>query len=122
MARSKNIGDARLRRHARVRRRVSGTPDRPRMTVFRSLKNIYVQIVDDTTGKTICAASSLSKDMMEGQPKRTKTDLSKAVGRLVAEKALKNGVKKIVFDKGGYRYHGRIKALADAAREAGLEF
>ncbi len=92
------------------------------MTVFRSLKNIYVQIVDDTTGKTICAASSFSKDTTEGQPKRTKTDASKAVGKLVAEKALKNGVKKVVFDKAGYKYHGRVKALAEAAREAGLEF
>jgi large subunit ribosomal protein L18 len=122
MARARVKRESRMRRHARVRKRVHGSPERPRLTVHRSLKNIYAQIVDDTTGRTLCSASSTSKEMAGEGLKGPKTEVSKAVGKLVAKKALEKGVKKVVFDKGGYNYHGRIKALADAARESGLEF
>ena len=105
-----------------MRKVVRGTEARPRLTVYRSLKNIYAQVVDDSSGKTLCSASSMCREVVDQQIKGSKLDLSKAVGRLVAERALEKGVKKVVFDKGGYKYHGRIRALADAAREAGLEF
>lgn len=118
----RTVRHARLRRHARVRKRVRGTAERPRLAVFRSLRNIYAQIVDDSVGKTVCAASSLSSEVDREKVSGPKTELSREVGRLVAEKALKKGIKRVVFDKGGYEYHGRVKALADAAREAGLEF
>jgi len=118
----KTVRHARLRRHTRVRKRVSGTMERPRLTISRSMRNIYAQVVDDSVGKTVCAASSLSKEVDREKLSGSKIELSKEVGKLVAEKALKKGIKKVVFDKGGYKYHGRVKALADAAREAGLEF
>jgi large subunit ribosomal protein L18 len=122
MVRAKAVRDSRKRRHARVRKSVRGSPERPRLTVYRSLKNIYAQIIDDTTGITVCSASSVSKEIAGEGVKGPKIEVSKAVGRLVAKKASMKGVKKVVFDKGGYKYHGRIKALADAARESGLEF
>jgi large subunit ribosomal protein L18 len=109
-------------RHLRVRKRVSGTPERLRLNVFRSSAHIYAQVIDDTKGETVAAASSIDADLradLAGQPKLAK---SVAVGRLVAERALAKGVTKVVFDRGGYRYHGRIKAVADAAREGGLDF
>ena len=111
-----------MRRHVRVRKRVRGTPERPRLTVFRSLKNISAQIVDDSGGKTVCSASSLSKEVSSRGLSGPKIELSREVGRSIAEKAQKKGIKKVVFDKGGYRFHGRVKALAEAARKAGLEF
>jgi len=110
----------RFRIKKRIRKIVSGTPDRPRMTVFRSCKAIYVQLIDDQAGKTLVAASSLEKEL-NGQ-KGTKTEIAKVVGKRIAEKALQSGVDKVVFDRNGYLYHGRVKSLADAAREGGLKF
>ena len=109
-------------RHERVRRRVLGTPERPRLCVYKSLRYIYAQIIDDTRGHTLVAASSLEPEL-RGKLKSTKdTEAARAVGRLIAERALAKGIRKVVFDRGGYPYHGRVAALADAAREAGLEF
>jgi large subunit ribosomal protein L18 len=115
-----NKTEARQRRHLRVRKKISGTPERPRLAVFRSEKNIYAQIIDDVNATTLVAASSLSKDfsLKVGSNK----EAAKLVGKEVAEMALAKGIKQVVFDKGGYIYHGRIKELADGAREAGLEF
>ncbi len=113
-------GSARQKRHERIRLRLSGSPERPRLAVFRSLDNISVQVIDDTTGKTLAAASSLEKDVKVG--KKTKTEEAKVVGRLIAERAKGAGIEQVVFDRAGFRYHGRIKSLADAAREAGLQF
>jgi large subunit ribosomal protein L18 len=109
-------------RHLRVRKRVSGTPERLRLNVFRSSAHIYAQIIDDTKGETLAAASSIDTALrsdLEGQAKLAK---STAVGKLIAERALAKGITRVVFDRGGYRYHGRIKAVADAAREGGLDF
>jgi large subunit ribosomal protein L18 len=111
---------ARQKRHTRIRLRVEGTVERPRLAVFRSLNHIQAQVIDDSTGKTLAAASSLEKELRAA--KQRKTDEAKAVGRLVAERAKSAGVERVVFDRAGFRYHGRIKSLADAAREAGLEF
>ncbi|HLH39363.1 MAG TPA: 50S ribosomal protein L18 [Bryobacteraceae bacterium] len=113
---SKN--DIRLRIHRRIRRRVKGTPERPRLAVFRSLKHIYAQVIDDHEGRTLAAASSNEKNGVNGG----NIAGAKAVGKTVAERAREKGVKAVVFDRGGYLYHGRIKALAEAARQAGLEF
>jgi large subunit ribosomal protein L18 len=113
---SKNI--IRLRIHKRIRERVSGSEERPRLAVFRSVKHIYAQVIDDTKGHTIAAASSNEKSAGNGG----NVAGAKAIGKLVAERAKEKGVKSVVFDRGGYLYHGRVKALADAAREAGLEF
>ena len=111
---------ARQKRHERIRLRVEGTVERPRLAVFRSLNHIYAQVIDDTTGKTLAAASSLEKELKGGNQR--KTDEAKTVGRLIAERAKSAGVEQVVFDRAGFRYHGRIKSLADAAREAGLDF
>ncbi len=111
----------RVKRHYRVRSKVSGTPERPRLVVRRSLKNTYVQIVDDLAARTLIAAGTDSEEV-KSAPKRTKTEAAKAVGKLVAEKALAAGIKAVAFDRGGYRFHGRVKAVAEAAREAGLQF
>ncbi len=111
---------SRLRRHKRVRKTVSGTAARPRLCVFRSLKNIYAQIIDDDKGTTLVAASSLDaelKDIYGGNK-----DAAKKVGELIAKKALEKGIDTVVFDRGGYIYHGRVQELADGAREAGLKF
>jgi large subunit ribosomal protein L18 len=108
----------RQRIHKRIRQRVTGTGDRPRLAVFRSLKHIYAQVIDDKRGQTIAAASSLEKASAAGG----NVAGAKAVGQLVAERAIEKGIKQVVFDRGGFLYHGRLKALADAAREAGLEF
>jgi len=109
----------RLKRHKRVRGKVSGTPERPRLNVFRSETNIYAQVIDDVNGVTLVAASSLEKDFeCEG----TKTDAAKKVGQLVAERAKAKGIDTVVFDRGGYVYHGRVQALAEGAREGGLQF
>jgi large subunit ribosomal protein L18 len=107
--------DWRARRHLRVRKNVSGTPERPRLVVFRSLKHITAQIVDDTTGRTMMTVTS---NNLEGK----KSEKSVAVGKMIAEKAKAAGVSKVVFDRAGYKYHGRVKAVADGAREGGLEF
>ncbi len=114
---------ARSRRHARVRRKVSGSPDQPRLCVFRSLKNIYAQVIDDVSGKTMVSASSLDKEVRESLGEANgKMDMSKAVGRFVAKRAKEKGIEKVRFDRAGYRFRGRVKALADAAREGGLLF
>lgn len=110
--------ETRLRIHERIRKRVEGTPERPRLSVYRSGQHIYAQVIDDTKGHTLASASSLSGEGVTGGNIAGAT----AVGKLIAEKAKSAGVEKVVFDRGGYIYHGRIKALADAAREAGLDF
>jgi len=112
----------RLRRHRRVRKKVFGTPERPRLAVYRSLKHIYAQIIDDTQERTLVACSTLSPDVREEVKYGGNVAAAKVVGRRIAEKAIAAGIKKVVFDRGGFKYHGRVKALADAAREAGLEF
>jgi large subunit ribosomal protein L18 len=111
---------ARARRHHRVRKRVTGTAERPRLAVFRSNKHIVAQVIDDKTGRTVAAASSVEKDLKVGPTGNRTTATS--VGRLVAERARTAGVTQVVFDRGGFLYHGRVAAVADAAREAGLEF
>lgn len=108
----------RQKRHNRVRARVAGTPERPRLNIFRSLNHIYAQIIDDIQGHTLVTASTLDKDL----PENSKIEQAKAVGVLVAERARAAGITKVVFDRGGYLYHGRIKALAEGAREGGLDF
>jgi len=118
MARDLSSQAARLRRHLRVRRKVSGTPERPRLSVFRSSNHIYAQVVDDTKGHTLAAANSREQGMATG-PKAT---AAHRIGQLVAERAKAQGVSKVVFDRGGYQYHGRVKELANGAREGGLEF
>lgn len=105
----------------RIRKRIMGTADRPRLVVFRSISDVYAQLIDDISGRTICSVSSIAKDV-KGEAKISKTEKSKLVGRKIAEKAIENKVKKVVFDRNGYLYHGRVKAIAEAAREAGLEF
>ena len=117
-----NSEGARKKRHDRIRRRLSGSPERPRMCVFRSDRHIYVQIVDDTTGKVLVSASSLSKEFREQGLKGSGVPAAKAVGALIAGKAVAQSIEKVVFDRCGFMYHGRVKALADAAREKGLKF
>lgn len=104
--------------HTRLRRRVKGTAERPRLAVYRSLNHIYAQVIDDRQGRTLCAASSIEKGAGAGG----NVGGAKEIGRLIAERAKAKGISKVVFDRGGYLYHGRVKALADAARSAGLEF
>jgi large subunit ribosomal protein L18 len=113
---------ARKRRHRRVRKRVVGISQRPRFNVFRSLKHIYAQVIDDTRGHTLAAASTLDPELRETVKGLTKTEQAKLVGGLLAKRALERGVKEVAFDRGGYKYHGRVKSLAEAAREEGLEF
>lgn len=122
MANKNSRSEARERRHVRVRRVVAGTPERPRLAVFRSLAEIYVQVIDDQAGHTLTAASSVDHDLRARLDGLKKTEQAQMVGKLVAERALSKGIRKVVFDRGGYRYMGRVKALADAAREGGLEF
>ena len=111
---------ARLKRHLRVRKKIKGTPARPRLSVFRSSKHIYAQIIDDTKGVTLAAASSLDKEL--GIDNGGNVEAARKVGELIAKRAKEKGIEAVVFDRGGYVYHGRIQALADAAREAGLQF
>jgi large subunit ribosomal protein L18 len=113
---------ARERRHIRVRTKVSGTAMRPRLCVFRSLSHIYAQVVDDSAGYTLVSASSLDAEIRDKITGKKKTESAELVGSLVAQRALNKGIKKIAFDRGGYQYHGRVKALAEAARKAGLDF
>jgi len=114
----------RIRRRKRVRKKIVGGAERPRLSVFRSLKHTYAQIIDDIQGVTLVSASTLSDEVKKelGNGGHTKTDESKAVGKVLAQRALDRGIKRISFDRGGYLYHGRVRALADAARESGLEF
>ena len=115
--------DPRRRRHLRVRAVVSGTGERPRLNVFRSSAHIYAQLIDDATHRTLAAASSLEPGFAERlTDERTKTDRAKVVGQVIGERARALGIQRVVFDRGGYKYHGRVKAVADGAREAGLDF
>lgn len=113
---------ARARRHARVRKNLSGSAERPRLNVFRSLSGIYAQVIDDQAGKTLASASTVDRDLREKMKGLKKAEQAKLVGQAVAERAKNKGVQNVVFDRGGYRYSGRIKALADGAREGGLQF
>lgn len=112
----------RLARHDRIRKKIDGTAARPRLSVRRSLNHIYAQIIDDVSGKSLLNMSSLSPEVKAAAEGKKKTEISKELGKLVAQKAIAAGIKNVVFDRGGYLFHGRVKAVADAAREAGLEF
>jgi large subunit ribosomal protein L18 len=114
--------EQRLKRKKRIRKKVNGDPERPRLSVFRSAKHIYAQVIDDTKGKTIAFVSTLTKDVRGGVGDKNKTDSAKLVGEAIAKACKDKGVAKVVFDRNGYIYHGRVKALADAARAAGLDF
>lgn len=111
-----------LLRHARIREHISGSAERPRLAVFRSTRHIYAQVIDDTAGRTLAAASTQQAELTQTVAGLPRVDQARAVGAAVAKKALAAGVSKVVFDRGGFKYHGRIKALAEGAREAGLEF
>ena len=113
---------SRARRKLRIRKKMDGTEERPRLSVFRSAKHIYAQVVDDSSGKTLLNVSTLSKDVRGEVGEANKTDAAKKVGLAVAKACLAKGIKKVVFDRNGFLYHGRIRALADAAREGGLSF
>ena len=119
MVSKKDSNKARLQRHKRVRAKINGTADRPRLDVFRSAKNIYAQVIDDVAGNTLVAASSLDKEIEGNGGNKT---AARAVGKLVAERCKAKGIEKVVFDRGGYLYHGRVAELAEGAREGGLEF
>ena len=122
MKKSKTPSAARIRRHRRVRRKVSGTPDRPRLAVFRSLKHIYAQVIDDSSGRTLVAASDLEAELRSKRDGKNKVQVAELVGEAIARKAVKRGIKAVVVDRGGFKYHGRVKALAEAARREGLKF
>ena len=122
MPKDRNAKYLRKIRHIRLRNKVSGTPERPRLSVFRSLHHIYAQVIDDTSGHTLAAASSVDAIKEAGGPISPKIDASTAVGKLVAERSLAEGITQVVFDRGGCKYHGRVKALAEATRKAGLKF
>ncbi len=119
MDKGKNKAVRRERRHKSIRGRLAGTPSRPRLAVYKSLKHIHAQVIDDLAGKTLASASSLDT---EGVDKHGNCKSAAAVGKLIAERAVKAGVQQVAFDRGGFRFHGRVKALADAARESGLKF
>ncbi len=110
------------RRHRRVRARISGTPERPRLNVFRSLTNIYAQVIDDISGRTLASASTIDKEVAGQVDGKSKVEAAKIVGQVLAERAKAAKVSKVVFDRGGYQYHGRVAALAEGAREGGLDF
>ncbi|HBT20955.1 MAG TPA: 50S ribosomal protein L18 [Peptococcaceae bacterium] len=113
---------ARIKRHRRIRKKIMGTKERPRLCVYRSLKHIYAQIIDDIEGRTLVAASTLDPALRGTLSSTSNKEAAKKVGELIAQKALDKGIKKVVFDRGGYKYHGRVAALAEGAREKGLEF
>ena len=119
MVKKPNTNEARLRRHRRVRGKISGTAERPRLNVFRSSQNIYAQLIDDTAGVTLCAASSVEKSFGDRGGNK---EAAREVGKLIAERATKKGISTVVFDRGGFVFHGRVKELADGAREGGLNF
>ena len=120
MAEIKNTRLQRIQRHKRVRRKVGGNAGRPRLAVFRSLRHVYAQVIDDSQGKTLTAASSMEPEVRSQASGKSKAEVSKIVGALVARRAKGAGIDKVVFDRGGYKYHGRVKALADSARQEGL--
>ena len=117
-----NKNEIRLRKHVRVRKKIEGTPEQPRLNVFRSLKHIYAQIIDDSAGTTLVAASTLDEALKGNVGYGGNKSAAREVGKLIAQKAVDKGIKQVVFDRGGYLYHGRVKELAEGAREAGLEF
>jgi large subunit ribosomal protein L18 len=117
-----NTRGARLHRHIRVRAKIEGTGKKPRLAVFRSLDHVYAQVIDDSVGKTIVTSSTLESEAKSQLNGKSKTEQSKIIGKIVAQRALKKGIETVVFDRGGFKYHGRVKALAEAAREAGLKF
>ena len=119
---TKSRNDQRLKRHQRVRNSISGTSERPRLNVFRSLSQIYAQLIDDTAGHTLVAASSLERSLQKKSDKLNKIDQAVLVGEELAKRARQAGIKQVVFDRGGFRFSGRVKALADGARKGGLEF
>ena len=121
MAKS-NRAEARERRHIRVRKKVEGTTARPRLNIFRSLEHIYAQVIDDSNGNTLASASTIDRELSTVLAPLTKTEQAKAVGKAVAERARAKGVETVVFDRGGFPYHGRVQALADGSREGGLIF
>ena len=122
MIKHQDRNESRRRRHLRIRRTVRGNGDRPRLSVFRSLAHIYAQVIDDGSQRTLVAASSLDPEIRADAGKAKKAEAGRLVGRLIAKRAKEKGVRRVVFDRGGYLYHGRIKALAEGAREGGLEF
>ncbi len=122
MSRKMDVREAREKRHVRLRSRLEGTASRPRLCVFRSLKQIYAQVIDDGVGHTLVSASTLDANVRAQVDGKNKTAEAELVGALVAQRALERGIEQVVFDRGGYRYHGRVKALAEAARGAGLKF
>ncbi len=122
MATSKSRNAARERRHQRVRKNISGSPDKPRLNVYRSLAEIYAQVIDDKAGQTLVSASSVDHELRGNLEGKKKSEQARLVGKALAERAKAKGISKVVFDRGGYRYIGRVKALADGAREGGLEF
>ena len=122
MVSKKNRSEVRINKHRRIRRRLSGTPEQPRLAVFRSNNHMYAQIIDDVAGNTIVSASTLQADVKDGLTKTNNVEAATKLGEVIAKKALDNGIKTVVFDRSGYIYQGKVKALADAAREAGLEF
>ena len=122
MATLRSRNKLRVRRHDRIRKRLKGSAERPRLSVFRSLHHVYAQVIDDATGRTVVAASTREQAVAEGLTSKASTAAAQRVGEIVAQRAKEKGVTAVVFDRGGYKYHGRIKALADAARSAGLEF
>ncbi|MBO9367690.1 MAG: 50S ribosomal protein L18 [Chloroflexi bacterium] len=119
---AKTRAEARKRRHLRVRKRVFGTPERPRLNVYRSLSQIYAQIIDDVAGHTLVSASTIDRELREKVKGLKKTEQARLVGKVLAERALSRGIEQVVFDRGGFRYIGRVQALAEGAREGGLKF
>ena len=117
-----NRSEVRVNKHRRLRSRLSGTPERPRLAVFRSNNHMYAQVIDDVAGNTIVSASTLRSEVKEGLEKTNNVEAAAKLGEVIAKKALDNGINEVVFDRGGYIYQGKVKALADAAREAGLQF
>jgi large subunit ribosomal protein L18 len=117
-----NRNEARIRRHIRVRKNLAGTPERPRLAVFRSLGDIYAQVIDDEAGTTLVSASSIDKELRKQMEGKTKTEQARLVGEAVASRAKAKGITMVVFDRGGFRYIGRVQALAEGARKGGLEF
>ena len=122
MSATKSRSQSRVRRHARVRKHVAGTAERPRLNVFRSVSEIYAQVIDDETGKTLVSASSIDHELRAQMGSLKKSEQARLVGKALADRAKSHGISRVVFDRGGYRYIGRVKALADGAREGGLEF
>ncbi len=122
MIKKQSRSEVRTKKHLKVRKRISGTPERPRLAVFRSNNHMYVQVIDDVAGNTLVSASTLQGEVKEGLEKTNNIDAAAKLGTVIAKRALDKGIKTVVFDRGGYVYHGKVKALAEAAREAGLEF